>query len=130
MLALKNVHHVAIICKDYARSKHFYTEVLGLKILAEHYRKERNSWKLDLAIGDRYVIELFSFPDPPERVSRPEARGLRHLAFEVQDIDAAVADLKSQGVITETIRVDEYTGRRFTFFEDPDLLPLELYEIP
>jgi glyoxylase I family protein len=128
MLQLKNVHHVAIICKDYTKSKQFYTEILDLKILAEHYRKERNSWKLDLAIGSQYVIELFSFQDPPERVSRPEAQGLRHLAFSVTDLEKAVEHLNANGVTTEPIRVDEYTGKRFTFFEDPDHLPLELYE--
>ena len=128
MFQLKKVHHVAIICNDYARSKRFYTEILGLTVLAEHYRNERDSWKLDLAIGDNYVIELFSFPNPPARVSRPEAMGLRHLAFEVVDIDAAVKHLNSHQIMTESIRVDEFTGKRFTFFEDPDKLPLELYE--
>jgi glyoxylase I family protein len=128
MVQLTSVHHIAIICKDYARSKHFYTEILGLKILAEHYRKERDSWKLDLAIGDHYVIELFSFPNPPARISRPEALGLRHLAFEVSNIGEAVKHLNSNKITTEPIRVDEFTGKRFTFFEDPDHLPLELYE--
>ncbi|HEY0655196.1 MAG TPA: VOC family protein [Chryseosolibacter sp.] len=128
MLKLQKVHHVAVICSDYKKSKHFYTVVLGLKVLAEHYRKERNSWKLDLAVNDRYAIELFSFPNPPERVSRPEATGLRHLAFEVSDLDAAVNHLNKNQVATEPIRVDEFTGKRFTFFEDPDRLPLELYE--
>jgi glyoxylase I family protein len=128
MLQLKNIHHIAIICKDYKTSRHFYTNILGLKILAEHYRNERDSWKLDLAIDDHYVIELFSFPNPPLRVSRPEASGLRHLAFEVSDLDNAVRHLNSNGVSTEPIRVDEFTGKRFTFFEDPDHLPLELYE--
>jgi glyoxylase I family protein len=122
------VHHVAIICSDYLKSKKFYTEVLGLKILAEHYRKERNSYKLDLAIGAHYVVELFSFPDPPKRVSGPEACGLRHLAFVVDDIDVAVKDLAAKNVITEPVRVDEYTNKKFTFFSDPDGLPLELYE--
>lgn len=128
MLQLKNVHHIAIICKNYEVSKHFYTQILGLKILAEHYRKERDSWKLDLMIQDRYVIELFSFPNPPARVSRPEALGLRHLAFEVSTIDEAVKHLNANNVKTEPVRVDEFTGKRFTFFEDPDHLPLELYE--
>jgi glyoxylase I family protein len=128
MIQLKNVHHIAIICKNYKTSKRFYTEILGLRILAEHYRKERDSWKLDLAIDDRYVIELFSFPDPPARVSRPEALGLRHLAFEIPNLDEAVKDLNANDVKTEPIRVDEFTGKRFTFFEDPDHLPLELYE--
>jgi glyoxylase I family protein len=128
MLRLKNIHHIAIICKDYKASRHFYTNILGLKILAEHYRKERDSWKLDLAIDDYYVIELFSFPDPPQRTSRPEASGLRHLAFQVSDLDVAIRDLNSNGVSTEPVRIDEFTGKRFTFFEDPDHLPLELYE--
>jgi glyoxylase I family protein len=126
---LKGVHHVAVICSDYSASKKFYTEILGLKILAEHYRKERDSYKLDLAIDDHYVIELFSFPNPPKRVSRPEAAGLRHLAFAVSDIEQAVAELKRHSVVTEPIRVDEFTGRKFTFFSDPDGLPLEVYEV-
>lgn len=128
MLQLQNVHHIAIICSDYAVSKKFYTEVLGFRVLGEYYRTERKSYKLDLALGDHYTIELFSFPDPPQRVSRPEARGLRHLAFTVRDIDSAVAELTAHNVVTEPIRVDEYTGKRFTFFADPDGLPLELYE--
>ena len=128
MLQLQNIHHIAIICSDYAVSKKFYTEVLGFRVLGEYYRSERKSYKLDLALGDRYMIELFSFPDPPQRVSRPEARGLRHLAFSVSDIDAAVATLTKHNVTTEPIRIDEFTGKRFTFFFDPDGLPLELYE--
>jgi glyoxylase I family protein len=129
MITLKAIHHVAIICSDYSKSKEFYTEVLGLKVLAEHYRKERESYKLDLAIGDTYVIELFSFPDPPARVSGPEACGLRHLAFAVEDINKAVDGLTAKGVVTEPIRVDEFTNRKFTFFSDPDGLPLEVYEV-
>ncbi len=128
MLQLQNIHHIAIICSDYAVSKKFYTEVLGFRVLGEYYRAERKSYKLDLALGDRYMIELFSFPDPPQRVSRPEARGLRHLAFSVSDMDAAVATLTMHNVTTEPIRIDEFTGKRFTFFSDPDDLPLELYE--
>lgn len=128
MLHLENIHHIAIICSDYAVSKKFYTEVLGFRVMGEYYRAERKSYKLDLALGDRYTIELFSFPDPPLRVSRPEARGLRHLAFTVRDIGASVAALTEHNVITEPIRVDEFTGKRFTFFSDPDGLPLELYE--
>ncbi len=128
MIKLNQVHHVAIICSNYAVSKDFYVNKLGLKVLAEHYRKERDSYKLDLTIGDQYCIELFSFPHPPPRVSRPEARGLRHLAFEVDNIDAAVTWLNNNGVPTEPVRVDEYTERRFTFFADPDDLPLEIYE--
>jgi glyoxylase I family protein len=127
MLRLNRVHHVAIICSDYARSKDFYTRILGLSILAETYREERASYKLDLDAGN-CQIELFSFPDPPERVSRPEARGLRHLAFEVADVEQAVEALRQEGVPTEPVRVDELTQKRFTFFADPDGLPLELYE--
>ncbi len=125
---LARIHHAAIICSDYAVSKRFYSEVLGLRIVAEHLRVERNSYKLDLALPDGSQIELFSFPDPPPRVSRPEARGLRHLAFEVPDVRAATEALEAHGIAVEPIRVDEYTGRRFTFFADPDGLPLELYE--
>jgi glyoxylase I family protein len=125
---LKRIHHAAIICADYARSKHFYTEVLGLPVIAENYRAARRSYKLDLQLADGSRIELFSFPDAPERPSYPEARGLRHLAFAVDDIDACKAHLERQGIAVEPIRVDEHTQRRFTFFADPDGLPLELYE--
>lgn len=128
MINFRAVHHVAIICSNYQTSKHFYTRILGLKVIAEHYREQRQSWKLDLAVGERYSIELFSFPDPPYRISRPEATGLRHLAFEVGDINESVKWLTDQGVATEPIRIDEYTGKKFTFFTDPDNLPLELYE--
>ena len=129
MLKLNRVHHIAIICSDYERSKQFYTEVLGLKIVREVYREERRSYKLDLEVGNLYQIELFSFPDPPARPSRPEAVGLRHLAFEVDDIEAAIAHIKSFDIAIEPIRVDEFTGKRFTFFADPDGLPVELYEV-
>lgn len=125
---LTRTHHVAIICSDYPRSKRFYTEVLGLRIVAEAYREARDSYKLDLALPDGVQIELFSFPGAPPRPSYPEAQGLRHLAFEVPDIDAAVAALESHGVAVEPVRIDEFTGQRFTFFADPDGLPLELYE--
>ncbi len=127
MLQLAGVHHVAIIASNYARSKHFYSQVLGLRVLAENFRATRNSWKLDLQAADGTQIELFSFPEPPARPSRPEACGLRHLAFRVVDLDAAVQHLQQQGIAVEPIRVDEYTGKRFTFFSDPDALPLELY---
>lgn len=125
---LGSIHHAAIICSDYARSKDFYTRILGLRIVAENHRAARDSWKLDLALPGGGQIELFSFPAPPPRPTTPEAQGLRHLAFTVADIDAAIARLTAQGVAVEPIRVDEYTGRRFTFFADPDGLPLELYE--
>jgi glyoxylase I family protein len=122
------VHHVAIICSNYDRSKHFYTELLGFPIIQETYRATRNSYKLDLQVSDKVQIELFSFPNPPQRPSTPEACGLRHLAFVVEDLDTAVADLTSKGIAVEPIRVDELTNKRFTFFKDPDNLPLELYE--
>ena len=127
-MRIDGLHHVAIIASDYSRSKRFYTEVLGLRVIAEHYRAERDSWKLDLALPDGTQVELFSFPSPPSRISRPEACGLRHLALRVADLDAAVAHLSAHGVSIEPVRIDEYTGRRFTFFADPDDLPLELYE--
>ena len=125
---LKRLHHVAVICSDYARSRRFYTEVLGLQVLAEHYRAERDSWKLDLGLPDGGQLELFSFPDPPPRPSYPEACGLRHLAFAVDNVAACKRELEAGGVAMQDIRVDEYTGRRFVFFSDPDGLPLELYE--
>ena len=129
MVQLKSVHHIAIICSDYARSKTFYTEILGLRPLAEHYRKERDSYKLDLALRNDYIIELFSFPDPPARTSAPEACGLRHLAFAVDDIDKAIDWLKQNQIACEPIRIDPHTGKKFTFFADPDNLPLEFYEL-
>lgn len=129
MKMIKAVHHIAIICSDYERSKAFYTQLLGFNIIREVYRAERQSYKLDLAIHDQYMLELFSFPSPPPRVSNPEAAGLRHLAFEVTDLNESVSYLNAQGVSTEPIKVDEFTGKRFVFFADPDGLPLELYEI-
>jgi glyoxylase I family protein len=128
MLNISKIHHIAIICSDYARSKKFYTEILGFTIVAEHYRQERSSYKLDLALNEQYIIELFSFPDPPKRLSGPEATGLRHLAFETDSVEKCVSYLAGKGVVTEPIRVDEITGKRFTFFQDPDKLPLEIYE--
>ncbi|MEH2106266.1 SMU1112c/YaeR family gloxylase I-like metalloprotein [Nostoc sp.] len=122
------IHHVAIICSDYNRSKKFYVETLGLSIIQETFRAERNSYKLDLRVGENSQIELFSFPNPPQRFSSPEACGLRHLAFKVDDIEETVFYLNSQGVETENIRIDEITGKKFTFFKDPDNLPLEIYE--
>ena len=128
-LGLHNVHHIAIICSDYARSKAFYTEALGLEIIREVYRAERDSYKLDLALNEHYVIELFSFPNPPARPSRPESTGLRHLAFQVENLDFTVQELTQKGITSEPIRIDEFTGKRFTFIADPDDLPLEFYEI-
>ncbi|MFV8781003.1 VOC family protein [Microbulbifer sp. SA54] len=128
MLKLKAIHHAAIICSDYQRSRHFYSEILGLKILAENYRQPRDSWKLDLQLPDGGQVELFSFPGAPARPSYPEAQGLRHLAFVVDSVEESKALLEQQGVEVEPVRTDEYTGKRFTFFSDPDGLPLELYE--
>lgn len=128
MLNINKIHHVAIICSDYRTSKHFYTQIMGFIILAEHYREERQSYKLDLAVNGSYTIELFSFPDPPQRVSRPEAAGLRHLAFEVDDLDESIAWLDTNNVAHEPIRIDEFTNKRFTFLSDPDGLPIEFYE--
>lgn len=128
MLPIDGIHHVAVICSDYPRSKAFYTRVLGLKVLCETYRQERGSWKLDLAVPGGGQIELFSFPSPPARASRPEACGLRHLAFLVSGFEDCLTELAYHGVPVEPVRVDELTGKRFTFFADPDGLPIELYE--
>jgi glyoxylase I family protein len=125
---LNAIHHVAIICSDYARSKQFYTQLLGLTVIAEHYRRERDSWKLDLALPNGNQLELFSFPNPPPRLSKPEAQGLRHLAFVVDNVAEFADYLTTQGVAVEPIRIDEFTGKAFTFFQDPDGLPLELYQ--
>ncbi len=127
-MKLKRIHHVAIICSDYQISKHFYVDILDFSVINETFRASRNSYKLDLKASRGDCIELFSFPDPPQRVSRPEACGLRHLAFEVDDIDQSVAYLQAKDVKVEDIRTDEITGKRFTFFQDPDGLPLEIYE--
>lgn len=129
MIGLQSIHHVAIICSDYQVSKRFYTEVLGLSVAAEHYRQDRQSWKLDLSLHNGYILELFSFPGPPPRPSRPEACGLRHLAFSTEDMDACISWLMDHGVDPEPVRTDPYTGKRFTFLSDPDGLPLELYEL-
>ncbi|NRQ43886.1 VOC family protein [Rheinheimera sp. YQF-2] len=125
---LNAIHHVAIICSDYARSQQFYTQVLGLTVIAEHYRRERDSRKLDLALPNGNQLELFSFPNPPARPSQPEAQGLRHLAFVVDNVAEFADYLTRQGVAVEPIRIDEFTGKAFTFFQDPDGLPLELYQ--
>jgi glyoxylase I family protein len=127
-MQISGIHHVAVIASDYQRSKRFYTELLGLSIVAETYREQRDSYKLDLRTPDGVQIELFSFPSPPPRPSRPEACGLRHLAFRVPDVALAAQELRGHGIAVEDIRIDEFTGKRFTFFADPDGLPLELYE--
>ncbi|TBX68693.1 VOC family protein [Flavobacterium silvisoli] len=123
------IHHLAIISSDYQESKHFYTKILGLEIIREVYREDRQSYKLDLALNGNYIIELFSFPNPPQRVSGPEACGLRHLAFEVSNLENTIAYLMSHNITIEPIRIDEYTQKRFTFFRDPDNLPIEIVEI-
>lgn len=123
------IHHIAIICSDYQVSKNFYTEVLGLNIIREIYREERQSYKLDLAIDDDYVIELFSFPNPPKRPSRPESCGLRHLAFAVENVEEKRTELLQKGIDCEEIRIDEFTNKKFFFIADPDDLPLEFYEM-
>ena len=127
-MKLTGIHHIAILTDDYAKSKDFYTRVLGLEVLAEVYREERKSYKLDLSLNGKYVIELFSFPEFKERASFPEAKGLRHLAFSVEDLDACFHSLKKEGVDVQDIRTDEFTGKRFCFFYDPNGQPLELYE--
>lgn len=125
---INKVHHIAIICSDYEVSKKFYTEILGIKIINETYRKERESYKLDLALNGEYVIELFSFPNPPKRPTRPEATGLRHLAFEVDNLDEMIVWLTNHKIEVEPVRTDEITNKRFTFIADPDNLPIEFYE--
>ena len=126
---IQSLHHIAIICSDYEKSKRFYTEILGFQVKNEVYREERQSFKLDLSLNGHYLIELFSFPNPPNRLSRPESTGLRHIAFGVNNIEESCLFLKDNHIDTEEIRIDEYTGRKFTFFSDPDNLPIELYEI-
>jgi len=127
-IGITSVHHIAIITSDYEKSKSFYMNILGFTIIKEVFRENRNSYKLDLALNNIYTIELFSFPNPPKRVSRPEACGLRHIAFKVKDLDKTVLYLESKDVIVDPIRIDEYTGKRFTFIADPDDLPIEFYE--
>jgi len=128
MLQLHRIHHAAIIVSDYERSKYFYTQVMGLKVIKETYRPERNSYKLDLSVNDQDQVELFSFPNPPSRPSYPEATGLRHLAFEVDNLEKAISEIEYHQISVEDIRTDKLTGKRFTFFADPDGLPIELYE--
>ena len=127
-MKLNKVHHIALIVSDYEKSKYFYTEILGLEVVKETFRESRNSYKLDLALNGQYIIELFSFPNYVTRPSYPEALGLRHLAFEVDDIEQSLIELQTLNILTETIRTDDITRKRFLFFLDPDGLPLELYE--
>ncbi len=126
---IKGIHHIAIICSDYNRSKYFYSQILGFEIIAENYREFRNSYKLDLKVDANTAIELFSFPGAPPRKSYPEACGLRHLCFAVDDLDETIKTLSQKGIVFEQIRIDEYTNKRFVFFNDPDGLPIELYEL-
>lgn len=128
-MKIEKLHHIAIICADYQKSKEFYTEVLGFKIEQEVFREERNSYKLDLSLNKTYLIELFSFPNPPKRLSFPEATGLRHIAFGVKDLDVWIDYLKFKSIEVEAARIDKFTGKRFTFLNDPDNLPIELYEL-
>ncbi len=127
-MIINKIHHIAIICSNYAVSKQFYTAVIGLEILNETFRAERDSYKLDLALNGNYVVELFSFPNPPKRSSRPEASGLRHLAFEVNNLMEVVSKMNSLNIDIEPIRIDEFTNKKFTFIADPDGLPIEFYE--
>ena len=128
-LEILKLHHVAIICSNYQKSKQFYTEVLGFEIEHEIYRADRKSYKLDLSLNGQYLIELFSFQEPPQRLTRPEATGLRHISFAVINIENAVDYFNSVNIITEQIRIDEHTNRKFTFLKDPDNLPIEIYEL-
>ncbi len=128
-MKIKSLHHVAIICSDFQKSKHFYTTILGFEVIREVYRGERQSYKCDLSLNGHYLIELFSFPNPKQRPTQPEATGLRHIAFEVDNIEEAITHLKIHKINFEPIRIDEFTGKRFMFFNDPDNLPIELYEL-
>jgi len=128
-MEIKGIHHIAVIAGDYEVSKHFYTEILGFTIIRETYRADRKSYKLDLAINGIYQVELFSFPDHRERASFPESKGLRHLAFAVENVEAAASELRASGVEVQGVRIDEITNKQFCFFYDPNGQPLELYEI-
>lgn len=125
---LNCIHHTAIICSNYVVSKKFYTDILQLEIIRETFREDRQSYKLDLALNGQYIIELFSFPNPPPRLSKPEGTGLRHIAFEVESLDLIIESLKKHDIHAEPIRLDKLTNKRFTFISDPDKLPIEFYE--
>ena len=127
-MRLSSIHHIAIIVSDYAAAKDFYVNKLGFQVIRENYRPERRDWKLDLRISDTVGLEIFAEENPPKRVNRPEACGLRHLAFQVEDVEAAVGELAELGIPCEPVRTDTYTGKKMTFFFDPDGLPLELHE--
>lgn len=124
---LTTIHHIAIIVSNYEVSKDFYVNKLGFEIIRENYRPARKDYKLDLRLGD-CELEIFGVSNPPKRLTRPEACGLRHLAFAVEDVEATVKELEHMGIVCEPIRVDEFTGKKMTFFADPDGLPLELHE--
>ncbi|MBC7390258.1 MAG: VOC family protein [Opitutaceae bacterium] len=129
MKLLKSVHHIAVLCSDYQKSKHFYSEILGLEIIRETYRAERDSYKLDLALNGNYILEVFSFPNPPARPSKPESTGLRHLAFGVENLDLVINEMSKNEIVAEDVRIDTLTKKRFTFIADPDNLPIEFYEL-
>lgn len=128
-MKLNKVNHIAIIASDIERSIAFHVEILGFSIIRKVFREERNSWKVDLALNGDYLIELFTFPDAPQRPSYPEALGLRHLAFTVEDIETHIAELQAMNIETESIRIDPFTGNKCVFFSDPDGLPIELVEV-
>ncbi len=125
---LSNLHHVAIIVSDYAVSRDFYVNKLGFSIIRENYRPKKNDWKLDLKLNETVELEIFAPKDPPKRLSYPEACGLRHLAFHTENIEETVKELNEKGIVCETIRIDSITGKKMTFFSDPDGLPIELHE--
>jgi glyoxylase I family protein len=127
-MTLSKIHHIAIIVSNYETAKDFYVNKLNFPIIRENYRPERNDWKLDLRVNEYTELEIFAEPDPPKRVNRPEACGLRHLAFCVESVEQTVKELAEVGIDCEPIRVDAYTGKKMTFFQDPDGLPLELHE--
>ena len=127
-MKLSAIHHIAVIASDYESAKEFYVKKLGFPVIREHYRENRKDWKIDLRINEDTELELFVEPQPPERVNHPEACGLRHLAFHVENIEETVKELKGLGIECEDIRIDDYTGKKMTFFHDPDGLPLELHE--